>query len=280
MNNPRTFAGKEGKEHLRPDSVTRFVVLAFGRSGSTLLVNYLCSHPNVVCYHEPFHQRGWHGRLAGANVKEAVDLIYRTGLSPTLGMRARSLVRRLRGRKPIWTEQTQRAHYGQRAAVGFKVTVAQALQVYPGLWEWLCSDDQTRVVLLRRRNTVSRFVSYLVAQERGVWHSSDPRDVAQSRVRVELAELLNFAKEQEQQFRAVREGIGSDPCRVVETTHEDLGAKPHTVMAELFQFLGVEPWTQLQGRTVRLVRAELRDVVENYDELARELRGTTLEEFV
>ena len=266
---------------LRSNVATRFVVLAFGRSGSTLLVNYLCSHPDVVCYHEPFNQRGWHGRFASVgNVKEAVELIYRRGLSPTVGMRLRSHLGRLRGRKPIWSGQSQRAHWGRYAAVGFKMTVAQALHFHPELWEWLRSDEQTRVVLLRRRNTVSRFISYLVARERGVWHSSDARDVAQPCVRVDPADLLDFAEKQEKQLRLIREGLGSDPWRVVEVTHEELAADPKEVMAELFQVLGVEPCGRLQGQTVRLIRGDVRDAVENYDELARELRGTPLEQWL
>ena len=42
-----------------PKAVLRYFVLAYGRSGSTLLANYLDSHPGLVCYPEPFNQGLW-----------------------------------------------------------------------------------------------------------------------------------------------------------------------------------------------------------------------------
>lgn len=254
-----------GRTNLHGSPGIRFAVLAFGRSGSTLLVDYLCCHPHVICYHEPFHRRGWHPRLAKiGTVPGAVEFLYEKGLDPTIGLRVRKLLRR-----PVRAVGRQRAHRGRFAAVGFKATVDQALMVFPDLWAWMKSDPGTRIVLVERESVLARFVSYRVARSRGIWHSETPKDEVSTRMRVDPDEFHRFFAEEKQHRETILDALNDRPDRVHRLTHEQLQRSPRETMAGVFAFLGVEPCEKLEGRTVKLVQGEMRDIVENYDEVVR-----------
>lgn len=262
-------------------SVTRFVVLSFGRSGSTLLANYISSHPRATCYHEPFRHEGLHPRLAGcASIAEAVDVVFRRGLAPTLGMRARAVARRVLGRRGTWGALGERLHHGRLAAVGFKATVAQVFGAHPDLWRWMVSDRALRIVYLRRGGTLSRHVSYQAAARRGLWHSSDLADVTPFRVRVEPSAFESFVEMQEGEDATIREELAPRWDSVHEVVYEDLAARPAEVMSGVFDALGLPPAPELRGGTIKLVQGEMSQIVENHAELIERYRGTPLEAHV
>ncbi|MEM6905211.1 MAG: sulfotransferase [Pseudomonadota bacterium] len=119
-----------------------FLIFGRGRSGSTLLVSLLDSHPAVVCHGETMRYRV---------------------LAPEVMIRR---VLRVAGRAP------------GAAAVGFKLLSYQLRDIhrFPPQSDLLArlAGEGVRIFYLRRENLVRHALSNLVARQRWVFHSTDP----------------------------------------------------------------------------------------------------------
>jgi LPS sulfotransferase NodH len=138
------------------------------------------------------------------------------------------------------------------------------------------ADPGVRVIVLRRLNRLKTFVSELRAEKTSRWEVYDPADIAACpRVPVDLRALEAYVAENEAFYAGIDAALARSGSPVLRVTYERLfePAEQQRILA----FLGLAPdGAQLNARSVKQNSCDLRELVENYDALARSVAGTAL----
>jgi LPS sulfotransferase NodH len=272
---------------LGPEGVVRFLVVCGARTGSNMLCSALNSHPRIVCFREvynflypesiDYHVDGYHPR-------DPEDLA-------------------LRERDPIAYARTRlfAQDPAETSAAGFKY-MYDHVWGYPGLLEALQADTDIRIIHLMRRNGVRAFLSYKIAFETGEWQRprrrpfltrlgfalghpiEAARDQARKmrgkltpvdrRIHLDPDECVAYMRTREEQHAHFRDVFAGHPFRDV--WYEDILADRERHLAEVQAFLGVATQA-LREEVERQNPGTLRELVRNYDELAKALSGTEYE---
>lgn len=221
-----------------------FVILCLGRTGSTHLQLLLDSHPDVTCFGELFtgnaHTFG-HAFLASPH-DDAVR--YLEELTA-----------------PVAT-----------TAVGFKLPL-NSIRAHEQVLD-IFGDRRLRVVRLSRRNLLALFVSRRMLATTRVAQST-VGDYGDARVRLDPRQVLSAFRKIEQHEVWLDEVADGHPTFRI--AYEDVIAG--TGLAELQEFLGVIA-RGLRSPLEKLRTRPLEETVENWEDLAAELRGTPYERFL
>jgi hypothetical protein len=240
-----------------PDRGTKFVIVYLPRTGSNRLAALLDSHPDVLCHHEVFNPDGIHRSLAYKQSDLSFGTVAERDADPW------RFIRRV-------YEFTDGA-----TAVGFKLGPGRP---YNPVLATLMLARRVRKIVVERRNLLHAYTSVLIARATQVWSRTDPASGgahrSQVRVTVDLPGFRRFVRKRQFFYAVARtqlRGTGQ-PHRFV--AYEDLDDP--AVRTDLLAFLGVDPQTGLTDGTVRQNPPLVRPRVENYDEIARALEGTSL----
>jgi len=237
------------------NAAVRFVIVAARRTGSNLLCTLLGSHGDVLCHHELFNPDGIFYALP----------LRESGFS--LGSMAERAADPLAFLARVWDQ-----NLGKRC-VGFKMTRGQD----PKVLDALLADAKVHVIVLRRANRIKAFVSELRAEVTKRWEVYDPAEVDASspRVRVDARALAAYIAQNEAYYAQVEAGLARSASPVLHMTYERLFRDDE--QRRMLAFLGLPAdGVVLSARSVKQNSCDLRDLVENYDALARELGGTAL----
>jgi len=227
-----------------PAGVTPFLVLASGRSGTTLLVDEL--------------NRRWDDVRS---LREAFSAHTRVGHSfeETLG-------------RVYFTDSGHRF-------VGCKIfrghvtdSELRRILALPGM----------RVVILRRTNVLRKYVSLLIAIRDDQWHASraDPIAAAGDRaVDVDLPSFLRYRAMTDQAYDRFDQAVRGLP--VLRITYEDLSADLDGTLRRVGKFLGAgAPDIEPAPHLVRQNPEPLRMLIRNYDELRPDLERLGLRDAI
>lgn len=225
------------------DDFTRFVVLTRSRTGSSLLMSFLRSHPQVRVYGEYF------SRLNGRPYQSMLGEVFSR-------------------------------HPRKIKAVGFKIFYNQPFDDPDSeLWQALSEIRELRVVHLTRINFLRTYVSRRIADEQEVWslRGNKTQGRSQAPVLVIKPEELQSAYEKTRQLQARRELLFADH-RLLSLTYESLVAQPQSEFKRITDFLDLAerpPVTSLRRQNTR----KLSEIISNYAELRASLSGAELESF-
>lgn len=234
-----------------------FVLVATERTGSTLLLQMLNSHPSVAAG----------GELFNANLIDQGRIVW-----PNHGTLEDSALLELRNTNPIefihrlFDEAVQAGH----RAVGFKLMYGHG-DGNDVVRDYLAHDTNLRVIHLKRRNLLRRQLSNDRARATGVWHApvGTPRDPPPA-VEIDLERCVTeFIRTQRKQAEYERRFAGH---ALLELHYEDLAADPVAVAGQALAFLGLEASPELSAQFERIGVDRLRDAIVNYDELKAHFR--------
>jgi len=219
-------------------ATTRFVIVNTGRSGSTLLVDLLRSHPAIDCRDELLNERRWQGwrRPAG--------WLLRAYPAPYLERQAR------RSPRPVY---------------GFKLKTGG--QVHD-LGRTLHSLHQRgwRLLYLHRRDALQQTFSWCVAQASGHWQATTGQPSASSgAVTLDVSNFLHDLRTCVQDRQTLAELMRALPHLplVYEDDLQDSARWPATG-ARVCAWLGIAA-APLTSRVVKTWERPYRDLVTNYD---------------
>lgn len=244
------------------DAPVRFLLTCPARTGSTMLISYLQTHPHICAHGEVLAPRG-PLNFYGINYQ----------MDPPL----EGVLMSIRDRDPVAFLHDFVWQPGDRRAVGFKGKYEELLHPrYPAVLQNLQEDTGIRVVHLFRENLLARYLSQRLAQQRGFYNLQDDRELPPDRVPLSPRECEeDFARTEHRRGRFRR--LLADH-EVHEVTYEDLVGSGTEALGRVQDFLGVEP-RELTTPTRRLNPGTLRDSIENFDELAAHFVGTRYEAF-
>lgn len=230
-----------------------------GRCGSTVLAEMLKQHPKVHWDSEIYEPHG--------------ELFYKYGVRANAGDPIGFLRQRM--------ASASKPHYGCEV----KPYQARLVELPMGkLIEAFDALGFRRFVLLGRRNSFRKIVSSLIAIATQRWHVPAGTAVPLTRLRLDVHSvrteytdkpLLEFLRGYRDDMRDIETRLAGR--QVLKLTYEnDIEADPTVAYRKVCDFLGFSP----MPATIRLGRTTpflLRDVLENYDEVAAALRGTEFE---
>jgi LPS sulfotransferase NodH len=249
---------REGERvYLRDDT---YMICCPARSGSSMLVHLLRSHPDVLSHGEVLGKTvtGLSGKLAARTRKEP-DLLKRANL--------------LKDKRPLYFLYNVVLYPQGHKATGFKLKYDELdTRAYREILDFLREDEDLKIVFLDRENLLERYVSHLVAGLTGVTLVSGKAERPDiPTVKVDARDLeQSFKRELERKAR-FRQVFARH--RTIETTYEGLVADPAGGMAPIYAFLGVAPHVP-RTDTKKIVDQDLSRVVSNYAELKQRFAST------
>lgn len=244
-----------------------FIILAAGRSGSTLLVNCLSSQPNVRCHHEPFNQNGWHKELRPFNNPvQALNHLDSYGLSiPTYKKISSIIQKKLRvHRGSLVIDPFKRKD--NIKAEGFKITWAQADMMFGDMSKWLSNKDDMKCIFLYRYDYLARYVSYQLAHANGLWnssyktHNSEPFKVSKILFKI-------FCDKEILLEQKLWDMLTASNVQLSLLSYEDFVKNPLENVNTELGFLDCGSLEFLEPVTTKLVMSPLNELVINFNDL-------------
>jgi len=231
------------------NDLTRFLVLFEGRSGSTYLIESLATHPQIRAEKEMF-----------ASIKEKTE------------RESAASAEQLRCLQAFFAS----GPYDYRA-VGFKTKIKDILdrdKIAGALQQF-----GTRIILLQRRNRIKLLVSLLNAMQlneaTGDWNLYRESD-RQPKLQIDVAEFKQWLDVTEQSNLDLNQYAEQLGLPILRLFYEEILTADGPTFERVCDFLGV-PYQALNGNCIKHTSDDLREVVQNLDELKGEFIGTRYE---
>lgn len=234
-----------------------FVIFCTNRTGSTLLVTLLDSHPEILCIGEAFKTEN--NRI---NHPEFSYLTFRGGF---FKKKFKDIIRR-----DVLVCEYLDYIYSLKGfqAIGFKL-ITDHFKKYRNIRKYLIKNN-IKVIYLTRKNLLKKHISSLTAARRNLYASKEkvstirinvsPRNVLQS--------LENLHKEEKDLEKAI------DGLNTIQITYEDLKKNMHNECSKILSFLDVDFQAKLTTKLVKINPDNLKEVIENYEEVARVIENS------
>jgi LPS sulfotransferase NodH len=208
------------------------IVLSAGRSGSSLLVNYLNSNRQIHC----------HGEVLNSGHE-----IYGT----TEGKTREELVRHVAS----FFQRRDATYVGAKFLTHqfdeLDITVPDVLEVL----------RRPKVIALYRRSLLETYVSLLIAEQTDTWYSSQV--VNNVSVMLDLTQFQEFAEVQRRRWQDSMREV-SRLCSFIYLCYEELVSNPRATTGRIFSFLDL-PATAVHSESVKQNPGDLRGKISNYD---------------
>jgi LPS sulfotransferase NodH len=215
----------------------KFVVLAYARTGSNLLLEMLNSHPHVYAEREVFQ------RLSGRSIDDILDSLY--------------------CRMPRRVQ-----------AAGCKVFYEHPLDDKSGmLWERLSQIKDLYVIHLKRKNKLRNLVSIKIAHQTKVWYETGDTTVPLQKRQISFteSELTRFFEQQRAYETSFADRFRSH--RMTDMYYEDLETNPEAEFCRVTDFLGLSP-SRFRTTLKKQNPERLPQLITNYGQLEESFRDT------
>jgi LPS sulfotransferase NodH len=215
-----------------------FILLSSGRSGSTLLVQYLNSHYLIKC----------HGELLNRD-----DL-----LSHSLDWKAsnRTLINYIMAQLLSINSLEN--------FIGFKLFNEQLEYCNLSLMDLLKSLGSPSVIVLYRENLLETYTSLKIAQMNDVWFSAETANDCSIEIDWEL--LKDYCECERERWRRSLSCV--DGCQFIVLSYEELIKDKERTMSTVFEFLNL-PVEEVVAYSARQNPSSLEKKVTNYREIMR-----------
>lgn len=229
------------------------MIACAARTGSTMLVRTLRSHPDLV-----MHGEIWGDTMVGLDGPLAAACDAEPG--------RRAALEELRFRDPAAALARFLQPHGARA-VGFKLKFDELVRPqWAGLRALLEADTALGIVFLHRRDLLQRYVSHqVVLRQTGVTvvaAGDAPPPVRPFAIDVD--DLLRDIAQTRERTRMFEAAFASHPCLHVD--YEALAADPQSACARVYRFLGLAQ-VPVRVATEKILRQPPQALLLNFDEV-------------
>lgn len=242
-----------------PQAPVRFMIACAARTGSTMLVRTLRSHPALVV-----HGEVWGDAMVGLDGPLARECEADPAVLEAL--------ERARFERPRECLQRFLDPHGAQA-VGFKLKFDELVRPqWHGVRQLVEADAGLRIVFLHRRDLLRRYLSHqLVLRQTGV--TNVPVGEALPRIEafaVDIDDCLRDIAETRRRRGEFEAAFATHAA--LHMAYEDLATDPQAECERVFGFLGVAP-VPVRVATERIVRSPPEALVLNYPELRAALQA-------
>jgi hypothetical protein len=235
----------------------RFMIACAARTGSTMLVRTLRSHPRLLVHGEVWgeHMVGVDGPMAGWDAAALDAFEARRFREPAAAM-----------------AQISEAHDAQ--AVGFKLKYDELVRPqWHDIRALVEADTDLRIVFLDRRDLLRRYLSHqIVLRQTGV--TNVPAGEAPPAIQPFTVDIEDLLRDIAETGRRTREFAAAFAAHAsLRIAYEDLAAAPQAVCDQVATFLDVAP-APVRVATERIVRAPPEALLLNHAEVLAALAVT------
>ena len=222
-----------------------------------MLCTILGAHPKVLCHHEIFNPKGIRLALPLRNTDFSLGSVEERAAAPEAFL------------ERIWTQNLG------FPCVGFKFTYRQNETIYRRLLE----DTTIAKIVLRRKNRLKAYVSQMISETLGEWEVYSKRDLIANRptVSVDPRRFLERVAFDQSYYAEIEHAVASGGHAWIDVQYEKLSCleEQHAIL----RLLGVAPTAgRLEPSSVKQNSTDLRDLIVNFEELARHFAGTEFED--
>lgn len=223
-----------------------FVITSLPRCGSFMMTTALDSHPDICCYGEALSRFN----LGNKPYQNAGDALMSEVYSPGLNCRA----------------------------AGFKLLFGDAGQEKFSDAQRFLIGLQAKVIHLRRKNLLKRYVSFLLATQTDVWIvCSEKEQIKPIKLEINPNHLLHNFNKTLAQYRQMDREFSS--CNSLTVWYEDFVSHCKREMDRIFAFLKLVSFST-RPETLKQERRTLKDIISNYDEIHHVLLNEGLSDFL
>jgi LPS sulfotransferase NodH len=246
---------------------TKFMIVGTQRTGTTWIRTTLCSHPSVQAFGEVFLYS--HGRLplfrtAGKDVVQS----YGTYIDHSPWRKIMHFVRR----RAIVEEYLDQLYADSSAgATGFKFMRTQAKQ-FPSVIQY-AMEHRIKIVHVVRENVLKTYISRETAKQRRIAHCTQSLPVEQITVPTDfLVKKLDQIASDNFAWECI---FSAAPY--LKLVYEEFVDHKVQELSRLFTFLSVPQDQTVSSSLVKINPHAIRDVVINFADVSRCLKGTPYE---
>lgn len=252
--------------------MVKFVVLATQRSGATFFISCLDSHPQITCRHQTVFTQDC--KFKFFYFDRPSSFYYRYRIS-SLKRRLSHVLRRKQIIHDCLNDYL-RTLPNDSKAIGLKVSYNH-IGKYPAIAAWIKQHD-VRIIHLIRGNVLKTILSLETAQKRQQYHST--RKAKPVQVHLRPGKLMRNMARRERLIEQYRAMFRDQPY--LEIFYEAFVADREAELQRVLQFLELEMDGSVSLKTdlVKLNPNSIKDIIENYEQIAQALRGTAFEEYL
>ncbi len=209
----------------------KFVVIARSRTGSSLLISYLNSHPQIEAHGEIFRELG---RKSSKQIWER-----------------------------LFTSKNKKLKY-----IGFKIFYYHPLNTDDrSVWDFLKNDKTIQIIHLKRENVLRTFISREIVEKTKVWKNKKYRNttsIEDKRIEIDVDKFLDTLSWTKKRERETAKTFSNHSF--TEISYEELIANPQIVMNDIFSRFGLKP-AKISTKLRRQNAERIEDLVINYSQL-------------
>lgn len=172
---------------------------------------------------------------------------------------------------------------GNTAACGFKIKYPTQSTIYPEVIDELRQTPRVRVIELTRRNPIKQVISLRNVQrikQTGQFRSSN----SERAVELEPLELdIELAIAHARYFLRLNRELRLETSkfeRVLHVSYEQIRQDRESTLTRILEFLDLDSNKPLASRFHKITPDRVSDAIANFEELAGQVRGTDLEQFL
>jgi hypothetical protein len=258
---------------MRHTHISDFILLNTHRSGTRLLLGSLGRYSQIKCYKNAFDLTIILERFAFDRPKSLFYRFQTTSFKRRLDyiFHQKQLI------NDFLTELYTPAN-GVKA-IGLRLLYEQA-DKHPEILDWAV-ENEVAIIHLIRENPLKAVVYTEASLKRGLLHSTSRAEpvlklrLSPARFKMQLTRLT----QQIEKYRATLVN-----ARYLEVSYEELASRQKDETQRVLDFLKINPDAPLTiepgERKLNLLPDSLEDILENYEEIKRALRGTAFERFL
>ena len=253
----------------------RHVVLTLGRSGSNTLCDMLNQSPEVLNFGEVLGEWNAIRKLqkklpfVPREDKAFLDWVLYSDAFLRVVNIIRSTKKTLSGKGS--------AAKSMRGIKTFGIKDFSLNFIRFGLSDYLDNHPDLKVVGLLREDVVDRMISNAMLGATGVIKTTSAKSGGRKTLRIDPAQisaLLTDIETENADLDAMLARLPAGRKKIIR--YDDLFSdqdKRHETMTEVFEFLDVSP-IRTEERMVKIIRASVSDVIENFDDCVAAVQGT------
>lgn len=245
-----------------------FMITCAARTGSTLLVSYLQSHPDILCHGEIYAPKELNGLHGIYRKRQNKDAEYRKNLKQCRNERPNTFLYKI-----------ALDRQGQKI-VGFKLKHDELVCPYVAQTRHLIQEDtDIKIIHLRRENLLAKYLSwYLVNHVTGVTMKLEGQPLPETKpIKLDPAQCLANFQVSEQRYAFFVKMFAKHPT--LEVSYEELtNDSREQKLREIQDFLGVNRHS-LTTKMIKLGKKDLSETIENYEELKKYFHNTKYTDF-
>lgn len=238
----------------------KFVILFTGRSGSGLLCDLLDSHPDIKCYTELFMSPLLPAQVDEWSLDQIENYFADRDDNPAKFLSS------------VWQRNAG------KSIVGFKLKKDQ----HPDAETLLLKDRTVTKVVLRRKNFLRQYVSYLIGRQTKQYVLHTGHSKRSAKVRFDPTEFTKYCEENDRYFSSVVDTLERTGQEFIELYYEDFenASDRQDALTPLMNALGVTSSASLKTSFIKQNPEPLDQIVENYDEVYDALKDSDYAPFL